>query len=267
MRVLSRLATDPRTMLEKEMEKACLVAPVTESIVLARVFGGDVLMYLDLRDRDVAPHLALEGYWEFWVTRFLAERLQKQWTCVDVGANFGYYTALFSKLTSGVLAVEPAPRTAALLASTLAVNGMQNVVLVEEAAWSSTEKLTLLFEATHFGATRTRSMPDAKMLAVPFVQARPLDLLIRKADLIKIDAEGAEYEIWKGMSKLRAQPDVKILLEWTRSAYTEETACAFANEMLASFRVGRVTTESTLEPMTAETLLGLDEVEMLWLER
>jgi hypothetical protein len=63
---------------------------------------------------------------------------QVEETCkvmIDVGANVGYYTALFSKLCKSVLAVEPNGHISHLLERTCTVNGLDNVKVTAVAAW------------------------------------------------------------------------------------------------------------------------------------
>ena len=58
-------------------------------------------------------------------------------TAIDVGANFGYYTILLGALVGEaghVLAIEPAPETAAMLRRSVALNGFEGFTTVIEAA-------------------------------------------------------------------------------------------------------------------------------------
>jgi len=85
--------------------------------MLARVLGR-YKMFLHTSDRGFACHVAMDGFWEIWVTQFFARTLRAGMVAIDIGANYGYYTLLFgAAVTSSgrVLAFEPNPRAASLL--------------------------------------------------------------------------------------------------------------------------------------------------------
>src|SRR3954469_2268331 len=77
-------------------------------------------------DTGFGANLLLDGYWESWLTRFIARTVRRGGTVVDVGANCGYYSLLMADLVGpeGRLhAVEPNPAMADLLARSLSLNG------------------------------------------------------------------------------------------------------------------------------------------------
>ncbi|MCL6481974.1 MAG: FkbM family methyltransferase [Firmicutes bacterium] len=102
-----------------------------ENRMLCRLLG-DYLAFVDTHDFMLAPRLVLDGFWEAWVTLALGRYIQPGFHCVDVGANYGYYTLLMAgarERGGRVLACEPNP----LLAETyvpgnLALNGFQDRV-------------------------------------------------------------------------------------------------------------------------------------------
>lgn len=55
-------------------------------------------MHLDTTDQGFAPHMIFDGYWEYWLTRFLADQIKPGDNVCDVGANMGYYSVLMSEL-------------------------------------------------------------------------------------------------------------------------------------------------------------------------
>jgi hypothetical protein len=57
---------------------------------------GDYLAFVDTHDFMLAPRLVADGFWEAWVTLAVARYLQPGMWCVDVGANYGYYTLLMA---------------------------------------------------------------------------------------------------------------------------------------------------------------------------
>ena len=55
-------------------------------------------MYIDTADVGFGAHLLLDGFWESWLTEFIARRVQAGMRFADVGANHGYYTVLAADL-------------------------------------------------------------------------------------------------------------------------------------------------------------------------
>ena len=58
------------------------------------VFGRK--MFIDTRDISLAPHLAMDGIWEMWITEAMARLLKPGMSCVDLGTNFGWYSLLMA---------------------------------------------------------------------------------------------------------------------------------------------------------------------------
>jgi FkbM family methyltransferase len=131
---------------------------------------------------------------------------------VDVGANFGLYTVMMSKSRSdrgSVLSIEPDVSYYRFLAENILSNNCRNVIPLNIAAWSSASKLA--FKRHVFGGPSEDTIGEQ---AEGAVDARPLDQVFSDYDisprLVKIDVEGAEHEILRGMERtLRATgPDI-----------------------------------------------------------
>ncbi|MGH8164650.1 MAG: FkbM family methyltransferase, partial [Rhodanobacteraceae bacterium] len=81
--------------------------------------------------------LSIFRSYEPFETSLLTSELRPGMTVVDVGANIGYYTLLFSKLAGDkgrVYAFEPEPQNFALLERNLTRNHRANVTIFNEAA-------------------------------------------------------------------------------------------------------------------------------------
>ena len=122
---------------------------------------------------------------------------------VDVGANIGYYTLLASKLVgpSGiVICIEPVPETFKVLLKNIKANNIRNVMVISKAAWSEHTRLKVFIPQGWYGlASVFRSSRENKSIEV---KAIPLDMVLekyKKIKLVKIDVEGAEYYVLKGM--------------------------------------------------------------------
>ena len=122
---LAGLKTVERHICEAEIRTRCRSQYLGDYEILCRCLGR-YSMFLDTRDVGFASHILMDGFWEYWVTRFMVEIIQPDFRVLDIGANFGYYSLLLSDLVGSngfCLAVEPNPQVARKLKKNLAING------------------------------------------------------------------------------------------------------------------------------------------------
>jgi FkbM family methyltransferase len=220
---------DDRVTLEAVSRRDAQALTVGDGVALCRVLGK-YLVYADTEDAGIVPHLCFSGCWESWITLAVARLIRPGWRCVDVGANHGYYTLLMADgagPTGTVVAVEPNTKPAQLLPLTLSVNGMGTWVEVVEKAASDTdgEQLELLIPA-HFGLNaRIAGRGEGVGAEAVEVETTTVDRLTRswpRVDLIKIDVEGAEEAVWRGMQETLARnPDLIVILEVNADRYED----------------------------------------------
>jgi FkbM family methyltransferase len=157
------------------------------------------------------------------LTMHIARHVRAGMTAIDVGANFGYYTILLGALvgeTGHVLAIEPAPETAAMLRRSVALNGFEGFTSVIEAAAGTGEASEALLFVPE------REPKNAQIVASPDglnhipgtlhrVAQAPIDALAadqRRIDFLKIDAEGAEEAVIAGaLATLRRDRPLLVL--------------------------------------------------------
>lgn len=177
----------------------------------------------DLRN-VIAREACLTGRSAPAETAAVLDALRPGGTFVDVGANWGYFTLVAAHAVGPggrVLALEPDPRMAAELRANVARNGIRHVT-VEEAAASVGEGQAVL--AGYAEGDRNRGV--SSLVARPtgdaasfVVRTAALDDLmdahgIPSADLVKVDVEGAEEMVLRGMARgLAAGRYRRVLLE------------------------------------------------------
>jgi FkbM family methyltransferase len=121
---------------------------------------------------------------------------------VDVGANFGFYSLLASRLVGEeglVLAFEPETTNYNIFVANLRLNGVTNVKTFRMAL-ADFDGEARLYLSEHPG---THSMVLARGSRFETVKVRKLDMVLEgleigKISLIKLDAEGAELGILRG---------------------------------------------------------------------
>ena len=143
---------------------------------------------------------------------FILDNLKPGDIFIDVGANIGYYTILASKhvgATGKVFAVEPVPQTVEVLKFNIKLNGLRNVTVIDKAAWNSYCKLKMKIAFGEFGcASFFRNGVEVDVSAIP------LDGVLAdvpKIKLIKVDVEGAEYEVLQGLKQTLIRTEYVVL--------------------------------------------------------
>lgn len=179
----------------------------------------DYWIYVDPVDLSLTPDLMRDGYWESWLSLAVARVIQPGWYCVDIGANVGYYTVLMMAHGADfVLAVEPQPDIARLLHKTVESQHWSDKVEVSQVALGADEKRVVLHRyGDKTGSTSIIEVPGYDVTQRILVPGNTLDNLVDAAwphlDFIKIDAEGAEFEIWKGMKDTLAAYSPIVMME------------------------------------------------------
>lgn len=191
-----------------------------EPLLLCRVLGR-YKMLVSAADLTHAPHLALDGYWKWWLTGFLARNLLPGQRVVLAGAGYGYFAVLAADLVGPegrVLAIEANPMLAALLRRNLALNGMAHASVEEGAIGAGAEAPARLAVPPESPLSGRLLPPGAaaeageRILAVTTLPE--LDQLARDgADWLLLDVNGAEAAAWDAISRmLERDPGLGIVL-------------------------------------------------------
>lgn len=138
---------------------------------------------------------------------FFKENLKPGDCIADVGANIGYYTLLFSHFvgdTGKVVAFEPSPSAFTRLAK--AVRGLKNVELCNKGIHSRRDTLRLYSQRKGDSMGSMVYKRGKHYSEVPVI---PLRDFPEDFTWAKIDVEGAELEVLRGMkTKIRAVLEV-----------------------------------------------------------
>ncbi len=188
------------------------------------------LRYVLYPGENAAAYLDNRGNYEIAETRLCERLLQPGDAAVDVGANIGLYTLLFSSLVGvegRVHSFEPAPENLRRLRVNLLLNGAENVEAHQAALFSRPGVLTLNLFDSRLGAWHSLGRPE---LPNPFtpgemiaptgtveVEAITLDDYAASAGLerialLKIDVEGAEPDVLAGATGLLERKAVGAIL-------------------------------------------------------
>jgi FkbM family methyltransferase len=144
--------------------------------------------------------------------------VQPGWTVVDVGAGLGEFCVCVARAqpTCRVYAFEPLAGSYALLQDNVRLNGLTNLTAFPRALGARAGD-TLLHAAPAAARSRTAGTGGAgAAVRVPVTTLGAVldELAIRRCDLLKLDCEGAEYEILYGAEPGALARIVHLALEY-----------------------------------------------------
>ncbi|MEQ1516293.1 MAG: FkbM family methyltransferase [Usitatibacteraceae bacterium] len=257
-----------RGLVEAYCKSKCRFVNVPDDASIAMVLGK-YKMWVDLRDERLCPHLVFDGFWEMWVTSALARLTPVGTLAIDIGAHVGYYTMLMADAVGpegNVLAFEPNPRLANFLRASASANGFGGRIAVREEAVSDRTEGDLEFAVPRISPQNAAVIYDRGQAqgfrnvfgeGVEFLHVKPItldSLDLAKVGMVKIDAEGAELSIWRGMQKtIEHNPDIRICLEFqTDRSYDWQS---FFRDMEARFGwVRHIDFDGLIKPLDVATI-------------
>ena len=207
------------------------------------------VLYFPRGDNVMAPTISATGVWEPRELQWLKGRVRPGATCLNIGANVGYFASWISRLvgpTGQVIAVEPNPEILALLRRNLASCAYDNVEVVACAAGSRDGMLTLWLNEENFGDSRVfdprlthgggdyRTHGFAESPRRVDVPVRRMDAVVgdRRIDVVLADTQGWDHHALRGLSHTIEKWRPDILTEFVPSWIADlgEDPAAVLNE-------------------------------------
>lgn len=237
------------------------------NIILCRVLSK-YKMYVNTLDCGIAPHLIIDGYWESWLTQCLTRIVEPGSICIDVGANVGYYTLLMSELAGKkgrTISVEPNPEVCKCLKLTQSIHGFTFEIM--EAAVSNRKGYTSLSVPTYYPGSASivpfLGFASSKISKVKVrlltIDEMVLELNLPKVDVIKIDVEGVEPQVFEGMQEtIRNNPTLKIVMEYSPFLY--DHVKDFTEYLFSKFTVNRIKDVDQMTQLDESSIPGLCEL-------
>ena len=178
---------------------------------------GTHRMYLDSLD---SLNLSVSSLYDPLTTSLVKKIVREGDTVIDVGANIGYYTLIFAQLVgrSGrVFAFEPDPVNYSILTKNIETNKYNNVIPTEKALADYNGKTEIHLSIENNGDHRLfYSESDRERKLVEVIKLDDFHFpenFSKEIKLIKMDVQGSEYRVLKGMDDtLKKSSKVKYLI-------------------------------------------------------
>jgi methyltransferase, FkbM family len=180
---------------------------------------------------DINADLYLYRKREPICTEFLINSgvIRKDDVVLDIGANIGYYALIESKLVGRggtVYAIEPVMRNYKMLEKNVRLNGLDNVSTYQYAFGDKNRHAEIFVSNKSNLCAMSKEAVGGEVLGVQDVRMMTVDQFLvgkKQPSLVRMDVEGFEYEIIKGMKQtLKSKPSILLELHAQPSYLTAE---------------------------------------------
>jgi len=174
----------------------------------------DYKLKLDLHDMGISRQLVIHSAREQQLRYILIEEIQKGMTILDVGANIGYYPIMEAKLVSDngfIYAIEPAPNNYKQLIENIRLNNLSHVFETYNIGVSNKKGIERFYLSDHsnlhtFMPRSVKGDYITKGTTDNYSEVEVTDLTSflkdkKSIDLIRMDVEGYEVEIFEGLEE------------------------------------------------------------------
>ncbi|GDX52607.1 hypothetical protein LBMAG27_16540 [Bacteroidota bacterium] len=157
-------------------------------------------------------------YHEPTATNLFIDEIKPEYCVFDIGTNLGFFTCISGKLAAkgSVHSFEVDENCILLIEKNCRLNGLSNVTINNCAVSDNdeTEKIPVSAKPNPRLKVSTTESPNLHYIEVKALQ---IDTYIKQKnllpDFIKIDVEGAELKVLKGMVNTLKKPQLKLLIE------------------------------------------------------
>jgi FkbM family methyltransferase len=200
-------------------------------------------MKVNPNDDGLSAELLVHGSHEPDTTKFVSKYLKENIVCVDVGANIGYYSTLYSKIVGRngkVLAIEPSPVNFGYLKENLELQNFDNYLVFNCASGDKECSVRFLMDKRAnkcmIVQDENESSNNTDIISVP---VRKIDDIIdeskvERVDFLKMDVEGYEWFAIQGALKTiqKFRPSIQIEIHFNKLGHetTQKILTILKNE-------------------------------------
>ena len=232
------IKTIKKAIIKKEI---CGIYIVGDSTILELEDGRK--FYWDTPDRMSLLGMGLTGVWEHDDTEYLKKVVKRGDVAIDIGANYGFHTILFSKLVGErgkVYSFEPLKSMFGELQKNISLNSSQENTVLANCALGEKLGYVKIYVPKIMGRGASALVARGTTVEQETVEIITLDsyvsrMKIKKVDFIKCDIEGAELLAFQGTIKVLKKYRPTLMFEITRGS---SEAFGYTPEILLDFLGG-----------------------------
>ena len=187
----------------RDTDVACI--EVTDENVVMTFRKTGIKMACDRRDKRIAPIEILNfGHYEKPEFDLVSKLIEDDFKIFDIGANIGWYTLNFAKVSDNVeiFSFEPIPNTYHQLKWNVEINSVHNVKIFNFGFSNMSGMLQFYYNPDESGNASAANLSERDNSQKMILQVKRLDDFIvecgNKVDFIKCDVEGAELFVFQG---------------------------------------------------------------------
>lgn len=195
-------------------------------------------------DSCVSKQIQQNRIWEPYETSLVLDHLKAGHVFLDIGANIGYYTIIASAIVRDaglVIACEPDETNCRLLFENLALNHADNVIVFQAAVSDYNGQGQLYLSPENKGDHRLFDCDGGRLSRkIKVISGKHLASVTERIDFIKIDTQGAEYHILKGIKDIvfkNRRHLIMIVEFWPYGLRMAGTSGNRMLDVLASFKM------------------------------
>jgi len=196
-------------------------------------------------DKGISAELKLFKSHEPLTTKFVEKNLKEGMTCIDMGANIGYYALLESKkvgVNGKVFAFEPSPANFQCLSKNIKLNDVHNMQLYNFACGDKDDFISFIVndqsnlcrvvEENSAELKKIKNSTVGNVIDVIKIPLKKLDSVIKqesisKVDFIRMDLEGYEFKAYCGMRESIQKFHPQLLIELHRIFLGDDVTLQF----------------------------------------
>lgn len=206
------------------------------------------------------------------LAKYLIRNLTTNQTFLDVGAHYGYFSVLASKLveSSGqVIAFEPSKQTHLVLKINVADHlnvSIHNVAVGEKNQTISFRELPIYY--SEYNSIYHDQYEDSDWYAKQELETYSLPLICLddfvshknlKVDMIKMDVEGAEHDVIKGMTQILTDQSPIVIMEYSFNHTNNKAHQEAVRELIGlEFVLYQIQSDGRLEKFEMERLFRIN---------